>query len=96
MRAQEERVSLTRRVQVVDAYGDPKVLRVHIFVPHQKLCAHGDVLEGSVIDVTTVLERKQVLLVYVTCALYESHPAGRFFVSCIEIIQQSSIFVDLT
>ena len=79
----------------MDAYGNPKVLWVDVFIPHQQFCPHWDVLERSVVYVAAILKCKQVLFVSVTSALYEAHPAGRFFIRGIEIVQKSSIFIDL-
>lgn len=86
---------LTHWVQVVNAYRNPKVLWVDIFIPHKQLCTYGNVSKRSVVDVTTVLESKQVLLASVASTLYESHPARRVLVRCIKIIQKVAISVDL-
>lgn len=87
--------SLTRQIHVVDAQGNPKVLWVDLFVPHQELCSNRNVSECPVVDISTILKCKQILLAYVTCTLNETHPAGVFLVSRIQIVEDLSIFVDL-
>lgn len=77
------------------ADGDAEVLWVDILVPHQQFCSYRNLFECSIVNVTTVLEGKQVLFVSMACTLYEPHPARRFFVGSIEIVHEPSIFVDL-
>jgi len=48
--------------------------------------ADKNISEGTIIYIAIVLEYKQVLLAYVSSALYVSHPGGRVFVAGIDIV----------
>ena len=63
-----------------------KELRIFIVVPNQQLSSRWDFLECSVKDISTVLKSVHVLFLNVTCAANETHPAGGFFVTSIEIM----------
>lgn len=75
---------------------DINKLGVFFVVPHQEFPARGDVPEGSVINVPTILKHCHVLLLLVASALYKPHPTRHVFFTSVNKMTELSVFVNLT
>ena len=69
---------------------------VFFVVPHQEFPACGDVPEGPVINVPTILKHCHVLFLFVASTLYKPHPAGHVFFTSINKMTKLPVFVNLT
>ena len=69
---------------------------VFFVVPHQEFPARGDVPEGPIINVPTILKHCHILLLFVASALYKPHPTRHVFFTSINEMTELSVFVNLT
>lgn len=74
---------------------DSHILRIFFIVPYEKFGSHRNLPKSSIIDIPTVLKRKQILFLSVASTANKPHPAGSVFVTSIEVMRQLSLLIDL-
>lgn len=66
---------------------DAHILRVLLVIPNQQFTSRRNVLESSVINVTTVLKGVHVLLSSIPCTSDVSHPTGLVLIASVNVIK---------
>lgn len=66
---------------------DAHILRVLLVIPNQQFTSRRNVLESSVINVTTVLKGVHVLLGSIPCTSDVSHPTGLVLIASVNVIK---------
>ena len=83
------------RTPVHNSKGYSHMFDIAIFVPDKKLATAGNITESAVENVFVMLECEQVLLLLMSRAANESHPAGGILVTTIKEISKFAFFVNL-